>query len=339
MRIKEESMSHTYQYAVEGIMAAAMVLTVIYLVSRRRSAETTERGLLLKMIGFTLLGAFTFTLNGFPLPLGFIFYLLIFNRPSRDNRALKHTAAKAGLLLFCLSAVIGFLPDHLTRFRTIEFPATGSNIESLELMEAWKTIDKHNEGELRLDRFDLEYGDDGTIRRLRMELFNERAIPHVNIQLDPDGNVYTMRIPVIYPKSLAAADRYADSVRRDYGQEHIETPRFLSQLNALLRSELPDIARQQQTTSSPAYWGLAAEGRLEGGLGLREPVYRMDGDRVVRMTKEELVNIKHHRSIRMYGMVLGPMIDHGDESSSQSGQGEGTVYFLYDTVYTSNREQ
>jgi hypothetical protein len=326
-------MNHTYQYIIQGAAALAMILAIIYLVRLRWSAESPEPGLLWKMLGFAFLGAFTFTFNGFPLPLGFIVYLLLFRRPDRTNHTVKHRAAQVGLLLFCISAIITWMPDQLTRYRTVEFPVSGTSIETLDLLEDWKMVNYHND-KLRLDRFELEYEKDGTIRGLRVELFNEKAIPNVTIQLHPEKNVYSMRMPVIYPKNKAAEESYLSALREDYRMEYIEAPLFMQQIRQLLRSELLNIAEQQQTSAEPSFRGIAAEGRLEGGLSLDKPVYRMEGDHIIRMTEAELGEIRSHRSIRMYGMVLGPMIDHGDGSHSQSGQGEGTVYLLYDVHYS-----
>lgn len=73
------------------------VLALAFIYSRRKEQE---RHLLWKLLGYLLLGAFMLRLNGFPLPLGYALFLLLLQAKPKPNRAAKHSAAFAGLLLF-----------------------------------------------------------------------------------------------------------------------------------------------------------------------------------------------------------------------------------------------
>jgi len=48
----------------------------------------TESNVQLKIVGYFLLGAFTFSLNGFAFPLGFILFLLFF-RPTKNRKPVR----------------------------------------------------------------------------------------------------------------------------------------------------------------------------------------------------------------------------------------------------------
>ncbi|RBP93092.1 hypothetical protein DFO70_106224 [Cytobacillus firmus] len=70
----------------------------IYLLFRSRNEE--EEHLILKLIGYYLLGTFTFSVNGIVLPVGFI--ISLFLKP-RQNRSVKRGSAIFGLVIMVIS--------------------------------------------------------------------------------------------------------------------------------------------------------------------------------------------------------------------------------------------
>lgn len=69
----------------------------IYLLFRSRKEE--EEHLVLKLIGYYLLGTFTFSFNGIVLPVGFV--ISLFLNP-RQNRSVKRVSAIFGLVIMLL---------------------------------------------------------------------------------------------------------------------------------------------------------------------------------------------------------------------------------------------
>ncbi|MFF2480737.1 hypothetical protein [Paenibacillus sp. NPDC058071] len=74
-----------------------IVLALLPLLYRRRTSD--ERGLEWRLIGYTLLGGFTLSLNEVKLPLGFAVYFPFFSK-TKANFAIKNKAALLGLLLY-----------------------------------------------------------------------------------------------------------------------------------------------------------------------------------------------------------------------------------------------
>jgi hypothetical protein len=70
-----------------------------------------ENHLVWKLIGYLLLGGFTFALNHVKLPLGFVLYLLLFHRP-KPNHSIKHKAALLGLVMYLLQLVVPPIVNH-----------------------------------------------------------------------------------------------------------------------------------------------------------------------------------------------------------------------------------
>ena len=69
----------------------------IYLLFRSRNEE--EELLVLKLIGYYLLGTFTFSFNGIVLPVGF--FISLFLKPGQ-NRSVKRGSAIFGLVIMVL---------------------------------------------------------------------------------------------------------------------------------------------------------------------------------------------------------------------------------------------
>ncbi|MCR2804122.1 hypothetical protein [Paenibacillus soyae] len=91
-------------YASALLSIFYIVIVIAGLVMLYRQREEQEKGLAWKLIGYHLLGGFTFAFNAVRLPLGFAVYWLFF-RKSNTNRDIKRKAAVFGLLLALLQWV------------------------------------------------------------------------------------------------------------------------------------------------------------------------------------------------------------------------------------------
>lgn len=106
---------HLYGYEqLPGVLASfllsslSIVLIVIGLIVLYSKRTESEKGLAWKLVGYVLLGGFTFSLNEIRLPLGFFGYWLFFRKP-KPNAGMKHRAALLGLLLYFIQLLVSRL--------------------------------------------------------------------------------------------------------------------------------------------------------------------------------------------------------------------------------------
>ncbi|QJC50792.1 hypothetical protein HGI30_03895 [Paenibacillus albicereus] len=140
----------------------ALALAFIYV---RRKEQ--ERHLLWKLLGYLLLGAFMLRLNGFPLPLGYVLFLLLLQAKPKLNRAAKHSAAFAGLLVFFLALALPAAERSWIE-RERSYPAEAAQVSQLSLLDDWKQFrgEAAENAEERLDRFELVYDRVGNVVQL-----------------------------------------------------------------------------------------------------------------------------------------------------------------------------
>lgn len=90
------------------------MFSIVMLVMIYRNRSEPENGLAWKLVGYLLLGGFTFSLNDIRLPLGFVVYWLYFRKP-KPNWIIKHKAALMGLLLYVAQLIIPEIASALER--------------------------------------------------------------------------------------------------------------------------------------------------------------------------------------------------------------------------------
>lgn len=181
-----EKMTNIWQYV--GIVI--MIVAIIGLVKIHKCKEEDEEYLVLKMIGFYLLGSFSFNFNITEftyifVPIGFFVYYLFMEHKERKNKVLKNKCAKWGLIILTISFVINNLNGIMNHFeyRDININSTG-NIKDLSL--EWKTIkSKCNiDDNVPLDGARIIYNKDGKIEDLTYFLidYNKNKSYQVNFE-------------------------------------------------------------------------------------------------------------------------------------------------------------
>ena len=167
-----------------------MPQNIIGLVKIHKCKEEDEEYLVLKMIGFYLLGSFSFNFNITEftyifVPIGFFVYYLFMEHKERKNKVLKNKCAKWGLIILTISFVSNNLNGIMNHFeyRDININATG-NIKDLTL--EWKTIkSKCNiDDNVPLDGARIIYNKDGKIEDLTYFLidYNKNKSYQVNFE-------------------------------------------------------------------------------------------------------------------------------------------------------------
>ncbi|KGX85226.1 hypothetical protein [Pontibacillus marinus] len=82
------------------VFAIYILIPIVALIVIRKRNAVSEQNFLFKWIGYYVLGAFSFAFNEIVIPLGFLIYLLYLRPKSKENGALKGTAAMLGLTFF-----------------------------------------------------------------------------------------------------------------------------------------------------------------------------------------------------------------------------------------------
>lgn len=181
-----EKMTSVWQYV--GIVI--MIVAIIGLVKIHKCKEEDEEYLVLKMIGFYLLGSFSFNFNITEfmyifVPIGFLVYYLFMEHKERKNKVLKNKCAKWGLIILIISFVSNNLNGIMNHFeyRDININSTG-NIKDLSL--EWKTIkSKCNiDDNVPLDGARIIYNKDGKIEDVTYFLidYNKNKSYQVNFE-------------------------------------------------------------------------------------------------------------------------------------------------------------
>lgn len=181
-----EKMTSVWQYV--GIVI--MIVAIIGLVKIHKCKEEDEEYLVLKMIGFYLLGSFSFNFNITEfmyifVPIGFFVYYIFMEHKERKNKVLKNKCAKWGLIILIISFVSNNLNGIMNHFeyRDININSTG-NIKDLSL--EWKTIkSKCNiDDNVPLDGARIIYNKDGKIEDVTYFLidYNKNKSYQVNFE-------------------------------------------------------------------------------------------------------------------------------------------------------------
>lgn len=181
-----EKMTNIWQYV--GIVI--MIVAIIGLVKIHKCKEEDEEYLVLKMIGFYILGSFSFNFNITEfmyifVPIGFFVYYIFMEHKERKNKVLKNKCAKWGLIVLTISFVSNNLNGIMNHFeyRDININSTG-NIKDLSL--EWKTIkSKCNiDDNVPLDGARIIYNKDGKIEDLTYFLidYNKNKSYQVNFE-------------------------------------------------------------------------------------------------------------------------------------------------------------
>ena len=142
-----------------------VILYLVYLYVKK--CEEKENYLGVKLIGFYLLGAFTFNFNNFSfiIPVGFAIYLIFMSSKQRTNNIIKKKACIMGLIIVCFGW-INTMIYNAVEYRDEEITIKNLSVKSLK--NDYEMIKK----ELDIDDFasveslELEYKENNKIKSL-----------------------------------------------------------------------------------------------------------------------------------------------------------------------------
>lgn len=178
------------EWWVAGLNAVVFAASLLLLVLFYRNRQETEAWLPVKLLGYSVLGAFTFSLNELRLPLGFAVFLLFIFARQKMNREAKHRAAYLGLCLFLLQWIAPSLEKSVyERIRIV--PAAEMNMYDFDFAAHWSGVAEKFQlsGETRLERFEAGYKADGALLQMRYEGIEPRPegnYDYFRIELEPE---------------------------------------------------------------------------------------------------------------------------------------------------------
>lgn len=193
-----------------SIFYIVMVIAGLMMLYRRRAEQ--ENGLAWKLIGYYLLGGFTFAFNAVRLPLGFVVYWLLF-RKSNTNRGIKQKAAVFGLLLVLLQWVTPGITGALD-LNGKSAVINRVSIEELGHDGLWKMIaaQLRISNQAKVDQYEAVVSSDGQIQSFYLHLVDvdtQGRYIHVEANYDDsERSVKTGRYSseewLQFPRSISA---------------------------------------------------------------------------------------------------------------------------------------
>lgn len=175
------------------VLSTLLVIIGFIFIYRRHKTDD-EEFLILKLIGYYLLGSFKFNFNSLALPAGFIVYVAFFK--PQINKPVKKAITYLGLFVFFCGILIPYIEkSYFERERIVS--ASSNNIYTIDLNTDYNAIKQKlgiNE-DTKLEDFEVDFEPSGIIKRLSyMFLTNDsNGIVLYRINYNADKNKYTIR--------------------------------------------------------------------------------------------------------------------------------------------------
>lgn len=184
-----------------NILASIVLIVMLVYIYKKREENETNLGF--KIIGYYLLGSFTFRMNEFPVPLGFLVFLFFF-RPIA-NRTAKHYSAYLGLAFFVLQLIIPAVQEYWYE-RPRDIAASSANMYQVPFAKDWLTIQEQLDidPDARLEKFRAEYHKDGEIIRLSYDAVgrSDHEFVYYDIDFSSETQAYTVKRRKVGPQWL-----------------------------------------------------------------------------------------------------------------------------------------
>ncbi|WP_312112065.1 hypothetical protein [Brevibacillus reuszeri] len=249
------------------ILLTGLVIVAFVLIFRNR--EEAEANLGYKIVGYYLLGAFTFRLNEYALPVGFVVFLLFF-RPVKNIKT-KQNSAYLGLAFYLLQLIIPAVEEYIYEYPR-EVAASSSNMYEVPFTHEWTAIRDRIEIDPRahLEDFHAEYQKDGEIDRLSYKLVSRSAegFIHYRIEYSPETKAYSI---------------HRKKVGNEWGQfdRTVLATRFFEVLD---QAEVKQLSAKNGDEENY----LISDGEMTSYAVKKSQKYRIQGNEIKELTNDEL---------------------------------------------------
>lgn len=244
-------------------------LALLYLLYRKRQEE--EHGLFVKLLAYSFLGAFHFSINEWRLPVGYAVSLLLLARVRR-NKAVKQLACFLGLLFFIFQF---FMPaiENVRFERPRSITVSLDNWYSQNLNQMWISLEEEiGMQNARLESFQVAYQADGNIEQLHF----------IVVQLK-DGFIYSDIQLNRQKNQLLVKQHKIDGPWYQY-ERSIEAHYFFARLDQFDRA----LIKPKSETELPFYTLTANDGEFSTYAIKESEKYVLKGKQVVSVTNDQL---------------------------------------------------
>jgi hypothetical protein len=174
------------------VLTLPVIIAFIFIYKKYKTDN--EEFLLLKLIGYYLLGSFRFNFNNIALPAGFIAYLVLF-RP-QINKSVKKVIASLGLFVFICGLLIPVIQKSYFE-RQIVVSTSSTNIYTIDLNRDHNAI-KQKLGiseYTKIEDFDASFESSGAIKELSYMLITKdnKGIVLYNVSFSSSKNKYIIK--------------------------------------------------------------------------------------------------------------------------------------------------
>ncbi|PFG12243.1 hypothetical protein [Bacillus sp. es.036] len=174
-----------------GVFFYLLILAITLLIYRQ--SDEFEPYLVWKLIGYTILGGFSFQFNEWKLPLGFLIYLLFFTNMKVNAKA-KKRAVYLGLVIFLVSTIVPWIQNDIYE-QPKEVAVLNTNFYEGSLAKEWENIHSKlgNRGyPVKVLDFDMAISDEGEIEDLDMYIEENatRGKVHYHITLSNEDKEF-----------------------------------------------------------------------------------------------------------------------------------------------------
>ena len=172
---------------------STLIFIIAFIFFYKKYKTEEEELLILKLIGYYLLGGFRFNFNNFSLPAGFIIFAA-FLRP-RTNKTVKKAIACLGLFAFFCGVLTPYIEKaYFERERFVN--ASSNNIYTMDLNIDFNSIRQMLEitGYVKIEDFQADFDKLGSISRLSFTFLanDSNGIVLYRVNYNTNKNKYTI---------------------------------------------------------------------------------------------------------------------------------------------------
>ena len=171
-----------------------VIIFMFMKIYKEKDEEVYESNLVLKMIGFYILGGFNFSLNGIIsipilLPLGYCIYHFFMKDNERSNKVVKYKCAVFGVIMLYVGFLNGLIYNSL-EYRDYRIKNYSANVRDIK--DEWNYIKEklHLDDNNMLEEFRISYDKDDKIQNVHYNFINENENKYFVVSDDLEGRYH-----------------------------------------------------------------------------------------------------------------------------------------------------
>ncbi len=210
-------------------------IVIIYLGYLFFKSTEKEEFLIFKIIGFYVLGTFTFKFHVYDkspiiIPIGILIYMFFMKNKGRLNHLIKNKAAILGIISMCINFMCSYIYD-LVEYRDLNIESIGLTKETIN--EDWSNISQklQIERDLIVREFRLIYDTEDNIEQLYYTVKDSDRSYNIDYNINP--NYEKAKIKVTVDKIDSNEYQELDYFYEDQYSNYIDINRFMEVIDNL----------------------------------------------------------------------------------------------------------